>query len=69
MKDTTPVEVYDSFIEVVLANYNGQLTTQELKRQMTDLLQGYPQLLEQLPRFFSEIDEEFLQPSLQPEPH
>jgi len=58
VKDTTPVDVYDSYIEIVLANYHRQTTTQEFKRQLADLLAGYPHLMDQLPIFFSEIDDE-----------
>ena len=57
VKDKTSNEVYDAYIQIVLENYHNNISNQEFKEKLGELLQGYPTLLELLPVFFSEIDE------------
>lgn len=54
------MEQYDRFVDIVLDNQQGLSTTLEFKRQLRDLFQGYPSLIDQLPIFFEEIDDEIV---------
>ena len=58
VKDTVSVEIYDRFIDVVLQNHFQKTSTADLKRQMTELFADMPSLLQKIPIFFNEIDDE-----------
>jgi len=58
VKLLTTVDTFDKYIEIVLANFYGKTSTQQFRRQIIELFQDQPVLLEMLPVFFEEIDDE-----------